>query len=89
MGDEMTESRLWEDLPARREMDELMSRLDRDGLEEFQREMMDVIYESGPDERFLPILKAWQRSLRFLAQPDFREKLERSEAQLEIVIRGT
>ncbi|MEX2423947.1 MAG: hypothetical protein WD990_08210 [Acidimicrobiia bacterium] len=89
MGDEMMESRLWEDLPARTEIDELMSRLDRDGLEEFHREILDAVYLSGPDERFLPILKAWQRSLWFLAQPGFREKLERSQSQLEIVIRGT
>jgi hypothetical protein len=63
-------------------IEKLMVELDETGLREFQSEMLDAVYASDGDERFARILRAWHSSLRFLAEPGFRDKLASSQQEI-------
>jgi len=71
------------DLPPRVEIDQLLEQLDDRGLREFQREILDAVYNKLDDARINKILGAWHKSLRFLAQPDFKAKLARSQEDIK------
>ena len=70
------------DLPPRAEIDKLMELLDDRGLREFQREILDAVYDKLDDARISKIVAAWYKSLRFLAQPGFQAKLARSQEDI-------
>lgn len=66
---------LWQELPPRVEIENLMGELDEDGLRGFLSEVLDAIYQNGHDPRFTKIMSAWYRSLRFLTSPDFKSRV--------------